>query len=635
MHAATHLFGPPCPRTRGAATALDAERDRAALEAIAAAVSRARPERTQSDIPSGAVYFAQFAIHDLDFRGRAGEADRGAFDLGIVYGDGPGHDAAAYRLPDRPGEPRYLLRLGLTRTGLGQPAWSVPRDLPRIACPHLDPRGREAMADVLVPNSFSDSNPLLAQVQTLWMLLHNGLAGALVERMAPAEAFLLARTLARETYHRAIRRDLLGTWLMPRLAERYATGWRLDPGAAGLPVEFMAGVGRLGHGLVRDIYALNDARPAVGLRQMMRHTGRARPHEMPLTDDWLVDFSRFFAIGSSVPQRARALGPHVARAFGTATGFGEGVSFPADGLVLRDLVASVRAGPRSVRSLIAEATSRDARVFEGCLAQDESVWMAKVGEWLTAADLGKGEAARIAADPPLLLYLMIEAEADTGGRTLGALGSIIMGETFAAALDAAAPALANEGRLGPARAAAFGEAPPASMAELVAFLQRRHRFGATTHLHPPAPATAGVPQSSTTGDAAMADAATTTRPVPRTRVTDHYEMGKLVVRWTLEPECRPHSIGELRRQLDGIAEIPDCVKTFAFSEGGLTHLAIRLPAPEMVRESLERLSDPSHPVEYPIPQFYSDHYNPGFAPILTPLDMLYARIGDYTIAQCR
>ena len=112
----------------------------------------------------------------------------------------------------------------------------------------------------------------------------------------------------------------------------------------------MAGVGRLGHGLVREIYSLNDQMQVAGLRNLVRQTSTGRPHDMPLTEDWLIDFSRFFAIGSSVPQRARALGPHVARPF--ATGMGVGTDGSADGLVLRDLVACTRGGLRSVRSLI-------------------------------------------------------------------------------------------------------------------------------------------------------------------------------------------------------------------------------------------------------------------------------------------
>ena len=234
-----------------------------------------------------------------------------------------------------------------------------------------------------------------------------------------------------------IRHDLLGAWLMPRFRDRYAapTPRRLSEEALfRTPREFMAGVGRLGHGLVREIYSLNDQLQVAGLRNLVRQTSTGRPHDMPLTEDWLIDFSRFFAIGSSVPQRARALGPHVARPF--ATGMGVGTDGSADGLVLRDLVACTRGGLRSVRSLISRAARAEPRLFEGCFAQDETKWIAAVAEWLADTGLAEDEIERLAADPPLTLFLMLEAEADTEGRSLGALGSVIMGETIAAALPA-------------------------------------------------------------------------------------------------------------------------------------------------------------------------------------------------------
>ena len=67
----------------------------------------------------------------------------------------------------------------------------------------------------------------------------------------------------------------------------------------------------------------------------------------------------------------------------------------------------------------------------------------------------------------------------------------------------------------------------------------------------------------------------------------------------------------------------------------LDHLILRLPVQEMIEESLERMADPMGDGRYPLPQFYADHYSPGFGPVMTPLDILLARVGDYTIAQCR
>jgi hypothetical protein len=353
---------------------------------------------------------------------------------------------------------------------------------------------------------------------------------------------------------------------------------------------------------------------------------------MPLTEDWLIDFSRFFAIGSSVPQRARALGPHVARPF--ATGIGVGTDGSADGLVLRDLVACSREGLRSVRSLIDCATRAEARLFEGCFAQDEANWTKSVAEWLADTGLEAAEIDRLAADPPLTLFLMLEAEADSGGKTLGALGSVIMGETLTAAL----PVVAADPELDVARAVVFRDRTPGTMDEMIRFLQRHYRFAEGARLHSSDDdVPAGKPASHTIpGGSPMLDTqSVATPPIPRIEVADYIEMGRLVAQWATDPATRPETVDELKTQLDGIAVVPERIKTVEIVQSTLDHLILRLPVKEMIEESLERMTDPMGDGTYPLPQFYADHYKPGFGPVMTPLDTLLARVGDYTIAQCR
>ena len=113
----------------------------------------------------------------------------------------------------------------------------------------------ETRSEVLVPNTFSDSNVLLAQMQTVWALLHNAVSATLVETRSAREAFEQARAINRGIYRDVVRTDVLGAWLMPKLRARYlaAAPRRLSTAAlARAPREFMAGVGRLGHGLVRE-----------------------------------------------------------------------------------------------------------------------------------------------------------------------------------------------------------------------------------------------------------------------------------------------------------------------------------------------------------------------------------------------
>ena len=134
----------------------------------------------------------------------------------------------------------------------------------------------------------------------------------------------------------------------------------------------------------------------------------------------------------------------------------------------------------------------------------------------------------------------------------------------------------------------------------------------------------------------MLDTHTVTRPpIPRIEVADYIEMGRLVAQWAADPATRPETVGELKEQLDGIAVVPDRIKTVEIVQSTLDHLILRLPVKEMIEESLERMTDPMGDGSYPLPQFYADHYKPGFGPVLTPLDILLARVGDYTIAQCK
>lgn len=613
---------------------------RAALTRIADKIGRTRRPGARSDIPAGATYLGQLVALDL---GRPrGDAGGPRLDLGVVYGAGPRRDAACYQVPAEPGSPRLLLRVGRARPKASSPAWGALRDLPRIACPHLDTRGSEGRSEVLVPDARSDANLVLGQIHVLWSLLHNAAAGRLAERMKPEAAFAAARQVVRGVYRNVVRHDLLGTWLMPRFRERYVAATPGLLGGTGLPAlrEFMDGVRLVGHGLVREIYALNDTLDVVGLRTLLRQTSTGRPHEMPLTEAWLVDFSRFFEIGPSVPQRARAIGPHVARPFAASGAPGTGRA--ADSLVLRDLIACARGGLRPVGSLISRATAVEPRLFEGCFAGDERVWRKAVAEWLSDTGLGAGEIEGLAGDPPLTLFLMLEAEADTGGRTLGALGSVLMGETLAAVLSAAEDEAGDAPALDTARRAVFGAAAPATMAELVRFLQRFYRFPEGARLHPsgeappPAPGGAEPPVRTHPGDRTMFDAQNHNRPpIARIEVADYIELGRLVAQWATEPATRPATVAELRLQLDGIAVLPDRIKTVEFTQSSLDHLVLALPAREVVEDSLDRVTDPLGDGQYPLPQFYADHYRPGFGPVMTPLDTLLARVADYTIAQCR
>lgn len=623
---------------------------RKALLAIAAKIGRfdrdAKPGRV-SGIPAGVTYLTQFATHDLDLRGREDEAGRPQLDLSLIYGDGPRHDPFAYQVPQGPGEPRSLLRIGRARPAWNSPAWGAARDLPRASCPHLDAHGIEARSEVLIPNAFSDSNLILGQVQTLWALLHNAIAAGLAERgVQPGTAFETAARVTRHVYRSALINDVLGAWLSPKVRDRYV---RPTPrplsqaGLSGLPRAFMTGVARIGHALVRDVYALNEQRPFEGLRNLVRHTSAGRPTDMPLTEDWLLDFSFFFDLGDGKVQHARAIGPHLARPFGLGGGVRLDHPTPSDGLVLRDLVACTRgAAPLqgampSVRTLLARIETAAPGTLKGCLAQDENRWRRRIADWLDDVPMPEALKKALAGDPPLTLFLMIEAEEDEDGACLGALGSILLAETLVAGL----PAPASPEDISLARDAAFQGPTPDRMSELVRFLQRHYRFpdGARLHAEPgrtiPASSKRKPPEKTMLDDQNAAQNAA--MPSRLFEVADYIELGKLVADWTQNEKSRPDDIDELRRQLDGIARVPDNFKKVKFVEGKSDVLVIRLPEKELMaatQRELEGASSMTQP-PYKLPKFYDDIYHRHFGPEMTSLDIFLARMGDYTIARCQ
>ncbi|HET9069846.1 MAG TPA: hypothetical protein VFN28_14475 [Amaricoccus sp.] len=126
-----------------------------------------------------------------------------------------------------------------------------------------------------------------------------------------------------------------------------------------------------------------------------------------------------------------------------------------------------------------------------------------------------------------------------------------------------------------------------------------------------------------------------TGAIPRIEVEDYIEMGRLVAEWAIAPASRPSGLAALREELAGIARLPERIRTAEFVQGTLDHLVIRLPAKALIEEALARMSDPMGSPRYRIPQFYADHCRPRLSPVMTPLDMLLARVGDQTIVQCR
>jgi hypothetical protein len=120
--------------------------------------------------------------------------------------------------------------------------------------------------------------------------------------------------------------------------------------------------------------------------------------------------------------------------------------------------------------------------------------------------------------------------------------------------------------------------------------------------------------------------------IERVTILDYVEFGKRVVSWSLNPETRPKDLAAMKQELRDILVIPDRTTRLSFVEVGLDQLLIRLPNPDMVRESLRMFEKADNAETYPMPLFYRNLQTGG---TLSSFDLLFSRIADYTIAQCR
>lgn len=120
--------------------------------------------------------------------------------------------------------------------------------------------------------------------------------------------------------------------------------------------------------------------------------------------------------------------------------------------------------------------------------------------------------------------------------------------------------------------------------------------------------------------------------IERVEVLDYVEFGKKVVQWALEPQSRPADLPAMKLALRDIVTIPDRITKLSYVDVKLDELVIRVPNPDMVRESLAAFGNGGTGA-YPTPLFYRDLLSSGGS--LSKLDALHSRIADYTIAQCR
>lgn len=442
-------------------------------------------------IPSGYTYLLQLIAHDTVDSAATLARDPSPravlmntrtrpLMLDTVYGGGPDALASVYELDvdvrDSGGAlPRTRLRVGPKRR---LPTSIVTsdcpfRDIARAAPVNAGRPGQPPVSDdsgldqdfrrrwvteALIADQRNDAHPLVSQMTVLFHLLHNQLMDRLVARpltgVAPAEAayrrFLSARGAVTLIYRNIVEKDVLSLLLHPGVYRRYGdpANRLLDP-APGIPLEFSHAAYRFGHAMVREEYRVNS-NDLLQLSRGLSQSSSRTPGFVPISDQWIVDWARFFSTGTVEPNRSRRIGPAYSTAMMSTSLFPSREPGDAGGLPARDLMAACFAGIWSVPRLYARLERELAGDPIRALLPPYAAWVDRLSAWLAEPDptgisapLEAAEVAAIANDPPLPFFVLFEAAhslrdgrpvAEAGGRHLGPVGSIIVAEALFGAL---------------------------------------------------------------------------------------------------------------------------------------------------------------------------------------------------------
>ena len=426
------------------------------------------------DIPAGYTYLAQFVAHDCVFTsaptGAVSQIGVGVksrrsslLQLETIYGGGPDAAPGAYAAQ---GE-NLISR---NRLLLGKPA---PPNSPRGKCPfqelgrakpiNRDHAEGEGLTCALIADPRNDVHAAIAQLTTLFHQLHNKIAqtvesaglvaGGLAADIRNYRVYLLSRAICVRVYRRLLREDLLPRILHPAIVAAYDRDGAtfLDTQSPDeLPTEF-AHAFRFGHAMVRPNYVFNDLNVyGEDLADMMLATSGARPWRMPLDNflDGPVVAVLCDRNGQAQPQPAHR--PEPVGGLFSGEIFGPIDETESVGLAYRDLLSSAFIPQWSVPALAAEiCAERPELAGLSPLLSGRTERERQIGDWLgrhrLASGLNDEDRDFLAADPPLVLYVLFEAAREMEGRRLGVLGSLILAETFYRALGDGADASAQRG----------------------------------------------------------------------------------------------------------------------------------------------------------------------------------------------
>ncbi len=370
---------------------------------------------TNGHADAGMTFFGQFVDHDVTLDATSALGTRidpstipnvrtPSLDLDCVYGAGP--DAAPHLYGA--GEADHFLVYGRKDN---------PRDLARTCA-----------GKALIGDPRNDENVVVAQVQAIFIELHNLLMSKRVDGGAEADDIkgcahdgiaphvwhdhVSPHLTSFEEVRRFIRLHyqwLVWCELLPAFVDEKCLDWALKEQPFGwdapvMPVEFTGAAYRFGHATTQFEYALTDGSTAKGLF--------ALPGFGPRPVDGNLEYAMFFGMNGSVTaQKARPVGPHVGLPL-------MNMPFVHSPIELADIDLTLTLDQS--RNLPLRNMVRDRYTYQ--LASGQQL-AARLGtEVVPVPDVLK---AKGFAKTPLWFYCLQEAEAHGNGRLTGAGGRLV------------------------------------------------------------------------------------------------------------------------------------------------------------------------------------------------------------------
>lgn len=296
-----------------------------------------------SPTPAGFTYFGQFVFHDMVFSEIFGlpnpngkihhlkNASSQGLDLSGLYGRGPVVDAHLYDVPDGADMSACRFPIGLPcmkDSKLPVDRASIRgRDLPRIDMSgrFITVEGRRSPYRPLVADPRNDDNLVLSQLLCTLMCIHNRIVDLLLAKATadPGEAYRRARLYLTSVYRTVVVNDYMRRILAPEIWAYFFDGEDFRGRGvstlstfSALPLEFTFGASRFAHAMVRQFYVVNDTsveQPA-NLRKMLSFSSLRPKGDIPVPENWIVDWSRFVSADSpSKAQNARRISPFLSK----------------------------------------------------------------------------------------------------------------------------------------------------------------------------------------------------------------------------------------------------------------------------------------------------------------------------------